>query len=467
MHQGINPFTGQAIVSSVGEETLSVIDLDEGVEIQRIDMGTIADSGPALNPYTNIAVNGSVANNEVFIIDLTAGEVIATIPVGESPICPMIPDPVMNLVLIAHMGSDTISVIDLNTLSVVDTIAVGLQPMCFVTGADQETMTAMVSIPLTNELVIIDLTKIPRASEDYSNTFFLECEAGLNMVSLPLKPRTSRTARDLMNQMGATMVVEYDTGSGRFVGFTEASSGDGFNIEGGKGYIVNAKEHIVVPLVGAAWTNEPSVATAPSAGGRSDAWAFVVSGSLTDQQYGDYTVTVTNLRTSDVAVDSAATGRFDAVFADLSRSPVIQSGDKIEVVIRDNAGRMVADPIIHQVGAVDIQKAFTDVIVHFGRAIPEKSVLLQNYPNPFNPETWIPFHLAQEANVSVRIYDAVGRLVRKLVMGQTSEGIYVDKTRAVYWDGKSNAGEEVASGIYYYSITAGDFSATRKMIVKK
>jgi hypothetical protein len=94
-------------------------------------------------------------------------------------------------------------------------------------------------------------------------------------------------------------------------------------------------------------------------------------------------------------------------------------------------------------------------------------LLLQNYPNPLNPETWIPFHLAQDANVSVRIHDSAGRLVRNLTLGHRSEGVYVDKTRAIYWDGMSDAGEEVASGVYYYSITAGGFSATRKMIVRK
>jgi hypothetical protein len=96
-----------------------------------------------------------------------------------------------------------------------------------------------------------------------------------------------------------------------------------------------------------------------------------------------------------------------------------------------------------------------------------ETMLLQNYPNPLNPETWIPFHLSQEADVSVRIYDSFGRLVRSLDLGRKSEGVYVDKSKAAYWDGRNDSGEEVASGIYYYSISAGDFSATRKMIVKK
>jgi hypothetical protein len=98
---------------------------------------------------------------------------------------------------------------------------------------------------------------------------------------------------------------------------------------------------------------------------------------------------------------------------------------------------------------------------------PEYNALLQNFPNPFNPETWIPFHLAQEADVSVRIYDTGGRLVRNLALGLRETGIYMDRERAAYWDGKSNTGEEVASGVYFYTIQAGEFSSTRKMTVGK
>jgi flagellar hook assembly protein FlgD len=92
---------------------------------------------------------------------------------------------------------------------------------------------------------------------------------------------------------------------------------------------------------------------------------------------------------------------------------------------------------------------------------------LQNYPNPFNPETWIPFQLAREADVSVRIYDTGGRLVRNLALGRREAGIYMEKERAAYWDGKSDTGEEVASGVYFYTIRAGEFSSTRKMTVRK
>ena len=99
-------------------------------------------------------------------------------------------------------------------------------------------------------------------------------------------------------------------------------------------------------------------------------------------------------------------------------------------------------------------------------AVPRFS-LGQNYPNPFNPETWIPYQLASSEQVVVRIYDASGHLVRRLDVGLQSAGDYTGRGGAVYWDGRNQFGEQVASGVYYYTIDAGDFSATSKMLLLK
>ena len=100
-------------------------------------------------------------------------------------------------------------------------------------------------------------------------------------------------------------------------------------------------------------------------------------------------------------------------------------------------------------------------------APPEKTVLLANYPNPFNPETWIPYQLSEPAEVTVSIYSVDGKLVRTLELGQVPAGIYQSRSRAAYWDGRNAAGESVASGVYFYTLSAGDFSATRKMVIRK
>ncbi|MXV74054.1 T9SS type A sorting domain-containing protein [Candidatus Poribacteria bacterium] len=93
--------------------------------------------------------------------------------------------------------------------------------------------------------------------------------------------------------------------------------------------------------------------------------------------------------------------------------------------------------------------------------------LLPNYPNPFNPETWIPYQLATPADVTVTIYAMDGAVVRTLKLGHQPVGIYQGKSRAAYWDGRNAQGEPVASGVYFYILTAGDFTATRKMLITK
>ena len=99
--------------------------------------------------------------------------------------------------------------------------------------------------------------------------------------------------------------------------------------------------------------------------------------------------------------------------------------------------------------------------------VPEETAVLTNYPNPFNPETWIPYELATPAEVTLRIYAVEGALVRRLVLGHRAAGIYHSKSRAAYWDGRNAQGEKVASGVYFYTFSAGDFEATRKMLVRK
>ena len=99
--------------------------------------------------------------------------------------------------------------------------------------------------------------------------------------------------------------------------------------------------------------------------------------------------------------------------------------------------------------------------------IPKETTLLANYPNPFNPETWIPYQLAKPADVTLRIYSVNGSLVQTLALGHQPAGIYQSRAHAAYWDGRNAQGEPVASGLYFYTLTAGEFTATRKMLIRK
>ena len=121
----------------------------------------------------------------------------------------------------------------------------------------------------------------------------------------------------------------------------------------------------------------------------------------------------------------------------------------------------------HNDGSLAFQRGIARLEQLLALLIPKETALLANYPNPFNPETWIPYELAEPADVSVRIYSVNGSLVRRLSLGHQAAGMYRSRSRSAYWDGKNELGESVASGVYFYTLTAGDFTATRKMLIRK
>ena len=121
--------------------------------------------------------------------------------------------------------------------------------------------------------------------------------------------------------------------------------------------------------------------------------------------------------------------------------------------------------------ADDGSLAFREGIANLKRLltllVPDKTILFSNYPNPFNPDTWIPYHLGVDADVTVTIYNLRGESVRQLALGLQEAGYYVDKSRAAYWDGANEDGESVSSGVYFYKLDAGEFTASKRMVVVK
>ena len=99
--------------------------------------------------------------------------------------------------------------------------------------------------------------------------------------------------------------------------------------------------------------------------------------------------------------------------------------------------------------------------------LPTQTQLLANYPNPFNPETWIPFKLAQDSTVTAKIYDVTGKKIRMIELGHVPAGNYVESSKAIYWDGRTEDGEQVSSGTYFYQIEADGYTETRKMVILK
>jgi len=164
---------------------------------------------------------------------------------------------------------------------------------------------------------------------------------------------------------------------------------------------------------------------------------------------------------------------FSATFANASEGTA--GGDARSSVLTKLRFQVVADGVsedaiaLRDVQIVDGDGRFSHLPELHAKlsTVPHKTRLLANYPNPFNPETWIPFALAEDAKVNIQIYDVSGRLVRTLDLGRVPAGFYVDRSSAAYWDGRNNTGESVASGLYLYRLSAGYFSAMRRIVILK
>ena len=303
--------------------------------------------------------------------------------------------------------------------------------------------------------------------EYFGSTFSMHLSKGLNMLSVPLKPTVHMTARSLAVKIGATTVITLDPVSQQFVAWTPNAPDDGFPIEGAKGYIANLPEARNVVFTGTGWTDQMSVAAAPLATTPYQMWAFVVSGHLEGQPtYEGYKVIVRNLRTNSIITADVQGDYFAAATADLSRQSVVQVGDKLELRVIGPDGTVESQPLRFKVTPEHLANAVLSVRLD-GTGKPKQNQLLQNYPNPFNPETWIPYQLSYPTDVTITINTIDGTVVRTLHLGHQLSGIYTDRSRAAYWDGKNSAGETVASGIYFYTLTAGEFAATRKMLIMK
>jgi hypothetical protein len=107
------------------------------------------------------------------------------------------------------------------------------------------------------------------------------------------------------------------------------------------------------------------------------------------------------------------------------------------------------------------------VVIPPAKSIPTLFGLFQNYPNPFNPGTWMPYQLAENKTVIIRIYDVKGRIIRTQEYGQRQAGYYVNRAQAAYWDGKNATGQAVSSGVYFYQLKAGEETAVRRMLIVK
>ena len=189
----------------------------------------------------------------------------------------------------------------------------------------------------------------------------------------------------------------------------------------------------------------------------------------------------------DLVLISANFGKTGQNPADVNGDGVVNIVDLVKVAGELGVG--AAAPSAHpqtleMLTAVDVRRwltqaqqvNFTDAASQRGilileqllaALVPKETSLLPNYPNPFNPDTWIPYQLSKPSEVTLHIYAINGTLIRALTLGHRPAGVYQSRSRAAYWDGKNEVGESVASGVYFYTLSVGDFTSTRKMLIRK
>ena len=307
---------------------------------------------------------------------------------------------------------------------------------------------------------------------------------GLNLVGLPLSDSRIARVSDMLSLegiLGNVPVILLAEG-GDFNAVGRAGDPGDIAITGGQGFILTAQQASTVAISGEGWSNGSATAAAPQmltgveVGNTTPVLAL--RGEIVDEvspvnRLG-FRVAVENLSTpwatahsANVAVNGEDGAGYRLTIVDIKMARAAQVGDVLEISAQSPNPFVGVKPLRYTVTAEDVKQNLIQLPALVAYEIPTETELLANYPNPFNPETWIPYHLANDTDVSLSIYDINGMLVRELDLGHQQAGYYTDKSRAAYWDGRNEWGERVVSGIYFYQLRADGYSQMRKMVIVK
>ena len=310
---------------------------------------------------------------------------------------------------------------------------------------------------------------------------------GLNLVGLPLRDSRITRVSDLLALDGiddnVPAIILTDNGEFKSVGRPD-DPGD-IEITGGQSFILSTQEAATIEISGEGWYNASVIATTPSVENANlhspitrikatdTTPILALRGAIVNEETGSkmegFPVTVRNLSTGReiTTFTGAAEMGYRITTVDVETMQAATIGDSLEISARSPDPYIGVKPLQHTITATDVRQGLIQLPALVAYEIPTKTELLANYPNPFNPETWIPYRLAEDAFVTLTIYDGNGHVVRTLKVGHRIAAVYESQSKAIYWDGKNSLGEQVASGVYFYSLTTGDFSATRKMVILK
>ena len=303
---------------------------------------------------------------------------------------------------------------------------------------------------------------------------------GLNLVGLPLRDSRITRVSDLfaLDGIGGNVPVIILTDGGEFKAVGRADDPGDIPIVGGQAFILTAQRAETVALSGDGWTNISGTAAAPSMALTGIEVGDItpvlgLRGAVVDEGTGvnqvGLRVTVKNLSTRRAV--AAVTGPDEAGYrltvVDIETGRAATIGDTLEISAQSPNPFIGVKPLRYTVTTEDVKQSLIQLPELVAYEIPAETELLHNYPNPFNPETWIPYRLAEDAFVTLTIYDQTGQVVRTIDVGHQIASVYESRSKAIYWDGRNGLGEQVASGVYFYHLSAGDYSATRKMLILK
>ena len=313
---------------------------------------------------------------------------------------------------------------------------------------------------------------------------------GRNLVGIPLRDSRITRVSNLFALKGIKGNVSAITILGNRPFKPVSGTGDAGDtpIIGGRSFILNAQQAATVVISGDGWYNYLGTAIAPllsltGIGVKDTTPVVTLTGSIVGEGTGTNSrglrVIVKNLST-----DRAVTGDenlflpdkwgstevgYQVTVVDVETGWAARIGDILEISVIFPSPLIGMQPLRYTVTAEDVLRSRIELpaLVLVSYEIPSETELLANYPNPFNPETWIPYRLAEDAFVTLTIYDTAGQVVRALDVGHRIAAVYESRSKAIHWNGRNNLGEQVASGVYFYHFSAGEYSATRRMVILK
>ena len=339
---------------------------------------------------------------------------------------------------------------------------------------------------LTDDMGIAAGMIFPRTTHFSGNplgtngTSTITLNQGYNVIGLPLNDSRIMRVGDLfaLEGIGGNVPVIILTDGGEVKAVGRAGDPGDIPITGGQSFILAAQRAAAVTISGDAWANNSETAAAPPVTLKGvevgDTTPVLgLRGAVVDEKAGlkvdGFRVTVKNLSTGRAvaAVTAPAEAGYRLTVVDIETGRAATIGDTLEISAQSPNPFIGVKPLRYTITAEDVKRSRIQLPELVAYEIPAETQLLSNYPNPFNPETWIPYRLAEDAFVILTIYDQTGQIVRTLDIGHQTAAVYESRSQAIYWDGRNNVGEQVASGVYFYHLSAGDYSATRKMLILK